>query len=66
MSIETRRVKGFTKNYRVGKLIYFETFADPYNAISREKQIKAGSRDKKIALIARLNPRWRDLWPDIQ
>jgi putative endonuclease len=59
-------VNGFTKRYRVGKLIYFEVFTDPYNAISREKQIKAGSRDTKIALIARLNPGWRDLWPDIQ
>ena len=57
---------GFTKRYRVGKLIYFEVFADPYNAIRREKQIKAGSRQRKLTLVASANPSWRDLWPEIQ
>jgi putative endonuclease len=57
--------EGFTKKYRVGKLVYFEVFGDPYNAIRREKQIKGGSRRKKVALIARSNPDWHDLWAEI-
>ena len=52
---------GFTKRYNVTKLVYYETFRDPYNAIVREKQIKAGSRKKKIALIESINKEWKDL-----
>jgi putative endonuclease len=44
-------VSGFTKKYNVRKLVYYEVFQDPENAILREKQIKAGSRGKKIDLI---------------
>ena len=44
-------LRGFTKRYNVSKLVYYEQFEDPYTAISREKQIKAGSRKKKIELI---------------
>ena len=44
-------VSGFTKKYNVSKLVYYEIFEDPENAILREKQIKAGSRQKKIDLI---------------
>ncbi|MEW6328429.1 MAG: GIY-YIG nuclease family protein [Thermodesulfobacteriota bacterium] len=44
-------VDGFTKKYNVTKLVYYEVFDDPENAILREKQIKAGSRQKKIDLI---------------
>ncbi|MDP3025268.1 MAG: excinuclease ABC subunit C [candidate division Zixibacteria bacterium RBG_16_43_9] len=54
-------VKGFTKRYNIEKLIYYEIFDDPYNAISREKQIKAGSRQKKINLINAMNKAWKDL-----
>jgi len=57
--------EGFTKKYRVGKLVSFEVFGDPYNAIRREKQIKGGSRRKKVALIERSNPAWCDLWAEI-
>lgn len=57
--------EGFTKKYRVGKLIYFEVFADPDQAVRRERQIKAGSRRNKLALIHAANPDWRDLWADI-
>jgi putative endonuclease len=53
--------EGFTKHYGVEQLVYFEDFRDVTNAIAREKQIKAGSRAKKIALIERENPEWRDL-----
>ena len=53
--------KGFSKKYHVDKLVYYEVFEDAVSAISREKQIKAGSRQKKIDLIRRLNLKWNDL-----
>ena len=46
-------------------LVYFEIYDRMYDAISREKQIKAGSREKKLALIRSGNPNWRDLYADI-
>ena len=49
----------------MNKLVYYEGFADPYTAISREKQIKAGSRQKKIDLINGFNSEWRDLYEKI-
>jgi predicted GIY-YIG superfamily endonuclease len=45
----------------VGKLVYFERTGDVHAAIAREKQIKAGSRQKKIDLINSINPEWNDL-----
>src|SRR2546427_1117510 len=51
----------FVGRYGVSRLVYFEVFEDPYEAISREKQIKAGPRRKKAALIEKANPRWRNL-----
>ena len=57
-----RIVKGFTEKYNINKLVYFEIFNDPENAILREKQIKAGSRNKKIKLIKEINPEWKDLY----
>jgi putative endonuclease len=56
---------GFTSRYNVHKLVYFEIFEDSYNAISREKQIKAGSRQKKLELVAGFNPIWKDLYDDL-
>ena len=53
--------KGFTKQYNASKLIYFEEFPDPVNAIAREKQLKGWSRKKKEELINRVNPQWNDL-----
>lgn len=58
-------VPGFTARYNVDKLVYWEAFADPSAAIAREKQIKGGSRRKKVALIDRMNPDWRDLAEDM-
>ena len=52
---------GFTKQYRVHRLVCLETFRDVRAAIAREKQIKAWRRDKKIALIEAQNPTWEDL-----
>jgi putative endonuclease len=56
---------GFTNRYNVSKLVYYEAGYDASRAIAREKQIKAGSRQKKIDLINLLNPEWRDLYEDI-
>lgn len=53
---------GFTKQYQCTNLVYYELHTDMLNAITREKQIKAGSRKKKIALIESMNPRWLDLF----
>ena len=58
-------VAGFTAKYNIVKLVYYEVFADPENAILREKQIKGGSRRKKIDLINRANKEWRDLYDEI-
>jgi putative endonuclease len=58
-------VSGFTKKYNVRKLVYYEVFQDPENAILREKQIKAGSRGKKIDLINTMNKEWRDLYEEL-
>ena len=58
-------VAGFTKKYNITKLVYYEVFDDPENAISREKQIKAGSRQNKIQLITSINREWRDLYKQI-
>jgi len=59
---KAKLVDGFTKKYNIDKLIYFEVFEDMYNAISREKQIKGGSRQKKIDLINSMNKEWKDLY----
>jgi len=56
---------GFTSRYNLWKLVYFETGYDAAGAITREKQIKAGSRQKKIELINTANPDWRDLYDDL-
>jgi len=55
-------IEGFTKNYNIDKLIFFEIYNDPENAILREKQIKAGPRTKKVELIIGINPEWKDLY----
>lgn len=56
---------GFSDRYDCGMLVWFEIHATMEFAIAREKQLKAGSRAKKLALIEAENPLWRDLWPDI-
>ena len=54
-------VDGFTKKYNVHKLVYYEESTYMQSAIEREKQLKKWSRAKKNALVARMNPTWRDL-----
>jgi len=58
-------MKGFSARYNLNRLVYFELFEDIYEAISREKQIKAGSRKAKTKLIEHNNPEWRDLYTEV-
>ena len=62
---KNKLVKGFTSKYNVNKLVYYETCYSSYSAITREKQIKAGSRKNKIKLIEKDNPEWKDLYESI-
>jgi len=61
---KSKAISGFTRKYNLDKLVYFEECDSITDAIAREKQIKAGSRRKKIELIESLNPDWRDLMMD--
>jgi putative endonuclease len=56
------RGSGFTKKYKLYKLIYYESGDNINSALSREKRIKGGSRQKKIKLINSINPQWDDLY----
>ena len=58
-------IAGFTKNYQVHFLVYFETFGDIDNAIKREKQLKRWKRLWKLKLIDQFNPEWQDLYNDL-
>jgi putative endonuclease len=58
---KTKALPGFTSNFRVCILVYFESYGNVHNAIAREKQIKRWRRDKKIALIESVNRDWKDL-----
>ena len=58
-------IDGFTRQYGCKLLVYYEVHADMLEAIAREKQIKAGSRRKKLALIEGMNPHWSELYPTI-
>jgi putative endonuclease len=53
--------KSFTKRYKVDRLVYFEEYDDPREAIAREKQIKKWRREKKNELVNAFNPKWEDL-----
>ncbi len=57
----TASAKSFTKRYKVDRLVYYEEFDNPEDAIAREKEIKAWRREKKNALVGTLNPQWNDL-----
>ena len=56
---------GFTKKYKIKKLVHFETFDYVHTALQREKTLKHWKRDWKIRLIEELNPQWKDLWETI-
>jgi len=57
-------VPGFTEKYNITQLAWYEHFSSPFDAISREKQIKRWRREKKVALIRSQNPEWKDLSQD--
>jgi putative endonuclease len=57
-------ISGFSEKYKTKKLVYFEPFGDSRNAIAREKQLKRWRREKKVVLIEKVNPTWRDLSED--
>ena len=59
---KNKLINGFTKKYSLTKLVYYEITGDIRDAIDREKQLKAGSRKKKVALIELMNPDWKDLY----
>ncbi len=61
---KNKLVDGFTKKYNITKLVYCEEYECIEDAIAREKQIKAGSRRKKQALIEEMNPEYNDLYAD--
>ncbi|MBZ5599539.1 MAG: GIY-YIG nuclease family protein [Acidobacteriia bacterium] len=58
---KTHAFEGFTDDYNAVRLVYWESFDDVHKAIAREKQLKNWRREKEMWLIARLNPKWRDL-----
>lgn len=55
----------FTKKYNINKLVYFEKYSHPDDAIAREKQIKNYSRKKKEELVNKFNPNWKDLFNEL-
>jgi len=58
-------VEGFTKKYKVHKLVYYDYTSDVTSAIAREKQIKGWTRAKKNELVNSFNPQWKDLSKEI-
>jgi putative endonuclease len=58
-------LEGFSQRYKVDQLVWFEAHESMEAAILREKQIKSGSRKRKLDLIEAMNPGWRDLYEDI-
>lgn len=62
---KNKMVEGFTKKYNINKLVYYETTENIDSAILREKQIKTGSRQKKLDLINKFNSDWKDLYNQI-
>ena len=58
---KSKSVIGFTAKYNINKLVFYEVFNFPQQAIVAEKKIKAGSRQKKIILIETMNPTWKNL-----
>ena len=58
---KNKLIPGFTKKYNIDKLIYYEVFDDPETAIRREKEIKGWTRRKKIKLIKKVNPEFKEL-----
>lgn len=62
---KNKLIEGFTKKYNLTKLVYYEVCDNIEGAILREKQIKGGSREKKIKLIENVNKNWKDLYDEL-
>ena len=62
---KNKLIKGFTEKYDLSKLVYYEIFENIEDAIKREKQLKGGSRQKKLNLIESFNKDWEDLYENI-
>jgi putative endonuclease len=62
---KTRGVPGFSARYGVDRLVWFETYDDPKDAIARQKELKKWRRDWKVRLVEEQNPEWRDLYGTI-
>ena len=58
-------VDGFTNKYQLDKLVHYEVFDDPENAIQREKRLKKWNRNWKVELIEKQNPQWKDLYKSL-
>jgi putative endonuclease len=58
-------VRGFTRKYDVHRLVWYEVHENMESAIQREKRIKKWNREWKIRMIEKVNPLWRDLYPDL-
>jgi putative endonuclease len=58
-------VEGFTRRYKINKLVYYEVADNRDGALFREKQIKGYSRTKKVTMIEKVNPGWQDLYLDM-
>lgn len=59
---KNKLIPGFSTKYNIDKLVYYEETSDVQAAIAREKQLKNWRREKKNALVASLNPEWKDLY----
>ncbi len=62
---KNKLAEGFTKKYNIDKLVYYEVCEQAESAILREKQIKGGSRERKIKLVNSMNKEWRDLYDEL-
>ena len=58
---KSKKIPGFTAKYNISKFVYFETYSNPMDAIERGKILKAYRREKKVALIERMNPDWEEI-----
>ena len=58
---KNKLIKGFTQKYNVNKLVYFEETGDVFSALEREKEVKKWRREKKDALVLKVNDEWKDL-----
>jgi len=60
-----KMANGFTRKYNITKLVYYEVCEEVQSAISREKQLKAGPRQRKVELVNGMNREWRDLYEEL-